>query len=56
LTFAEQRILYYSALAVLENMQWDETDGVYRENYENWLYSLDKTEYSLLKKAIAKIE
>jgi len=55
LTTVERSILCLVAQSVWDNMVWDEDDEVYREDYENWILSMDKDEYLALKKAIDKI-
>jgi len=55
LTTEERSILRSVAQSVLENMIWDKDDSIYREDYKNWIFSMDKDEYLAPKKAVEKI-
>ena len=37
---------------VLDNLSYNKEDGEYHENYENWMLSLSKKDYELLKASL----
>jgi hypothetical protein len=49
LTTSEVSLIRTMIHAIFENVDvWDKDDEVYREDYENWLFSLDAEERNTL--------
>jgi hypothetical protein len=55
LTVSEKAILKVVLEAVIDNLQYDDEENIYRETYEDWMLSLDKNSYQMLKSASEKI-
>jgi hypothetical protein len=54
---ADEKIIVENVLEkVIDNLQYDSEDNVYRESYEDWLLSLDTEDFKILKNAWNKIK